>query len=288
MHADLGRETSACIIAFDQIMREERVLRKASMRRALEGVHIIDALSGEASLSIEVLVHVRDGGRVGIDPGMPGMQRREARAVRARERDAHARLDDAVPRDDATTGRIVHRAIQWMRERTDQRRRRLRWQQRIGIECDDEAHLTDGRDVADDRRERFLRAAAQEAVELRELPALALPSHPHALLRIPAAGAMEQIERVLLLRCIPRIERAHPLLRRREDRGVGLGDFRARIGEVTEHREVQVRFAIGEVLRFEIAERFVHTVDAREERGDDDRRAEFRWHTLRWQVELGQ
>jgi hypothetical protein len=48
-------------------VRQDQVLRNASLERRGERVDIVQALSGENAFVEEVLIGVRYGGRVGID-----------------------------------------------------------------------------------------------------------------------------------------------------------------------------------------------------------------------------
>jgi hypothetical protein len=67
----------------------------------------------------------------------------------------------------------------------------------IGVERDHVANELEPAGVTDDGGERILGDAAEELVELRELAAFSLPPHPHLLLRIPQARAMEKEEHIL-------------------------------------------------------------------------------------------
>jgi hypothetical protein len=97
---DVGRQPGPRVVPLDQVVREQGVLGEAPVRRPLEGIDVVDPLPGEASLAVEVLVDVGHRRRVGVDSRMPGMDRREVRAVRARQRDADPRLEDPVAADD--------------------------------------------------------------------------------------------------------------------------------------------------------------------------------------------
>ncbi len=175
-----------------------------------------------------------------------------------------------------------------MRERADQIGRRVRRQHRVGVERDHVAHAPDHGEVALDDREGVSRATQHELVELGELAALALPAHPHALPRIPAAGAMEEIEGVVPAFRVPRVERPDALDRGVENRLIPLAVLGRGVGEVAQHREVEVRLPVGQELHLEVVERLPDRVHVREERGDDDRRAELRRNPVLVQVELGQ
>src|SRR5690606_37046323 len=56
--ADLGGESGAGIAPLDEVVRKEGVLREPPSRRLLERIDIIDPLSGEAPLTVQVLVDI--------------------------------------------------------------------------------------------------------------------------------------------------------------------------------------------------------------------------------------
>ena len=95
---DVGHERRARVEALEQIVRQQRVLRHASVERRGERVDVVQSLAGEDALVEEILVDVGDGGRVRIDAGVAGVRAREERSRRARHRHADARLQDAVAR----------------------------------------------------------------------------------------------------------------------------------------------------------------------------------------------
>ena len=94
--------------ALEEVVREKRVLRNAPCERTGERVDVVEALAGVAAFREEVLIGVRDGGRVRVDAGVAGVHPREDRPGRARHRDADARLEDRVALGDATRARVVH------------------------------------------------------------------------------------------------------------------------------------------------------------------------------------
>jgi hypothetical protein len=90
------------------------------VRRLLERVDIVDALSGEAAFAVQVLVHIRDCRGVRIYTRVAGVNRRKVRAMRTRQRNADARLNDSVSLCHSAEGIIVRRAIQRMRDRANE------------------------------------------------------------------------------------------------------------------------------------------------------------------------
>src|SRR5882724_13568073 len=113
-------------------------------------------------------------------------------------------------------------------------------QPRIGVERVDVADLLENAPVADHRLEGGVRRASKQSVELLDLPALPLPSHPYALARIPLSRPMEQIEAVLPAVPVTRVERLDPGDRRGQDLlvlgALGLGSVRV----VGEQREMKM------------------------------------------------
>ena len=81
---------------FEEIMREQSILGDAPADRRLEGIDVVEAFSGEDPCAEEVLVGVRDRGRVGVDAGVPCVHGGEERPGGALKIDAHPRLEDAV------------------------------------------------------------------------------------------------------------------------------------------------------------------------------------------------
>ena len=94
-----------------------------------------------------------------------------------------------------------------MRQSPDQRRRRVRREHGISVERDHVLHASQRVWVSHIDREgvggparvvdhgtRGPTVRTQQTIELGQLPALSLPPHPDALLRIPAPGAVQKVE----------------------------------------------------------------------------------------------
>ena len=194
--------------------------------------------------------------------------------MRARERNPDARLQDPVAAHDATEVGVVHGTVERVRQGSHEERRRVRRKDGVGVQGDHIAHAPHRLEVADHHAEPVAGAGQDEAVELGELAALPLPSHPDALVRVPAARAVEQVERVLAAAAVAGVEGADPVDRGGHDRLVAFAGLAGRVGEVAQHREMEVRLAVGQELHLEILERLVHGVHAPEQRRDDDRGAE--------------
>ena len=228
------------------------------MRGLLECIDIVDALSGEASLAIQILIDIGHRRRVGIDARVTRVNRCKERAMRARERDADTRLDDAVTLGYPPNFLVVMRAIQWVRNRPDQQLRRITRQHCIRIQRDYVPDELEPACIADDRAEGILRIAPQEFVELGELAAFSLPTHPHLLFWIPETRAVKEKKHILRGISVFRVQRFYSGRGSSEYLLIALAMLGWRIGEIAQDRELQVRIAIGEVLHLEMLERFIN------------------------------
>ena len=109
---------------------------------------------------------------------------------------ANARLQDAVALGHPPHSLIEFRPVERMRQRANQAACRLERQLRVGIQRDDISHRRQGRVIPVADHEARIRRAAEQAIELRQLASLALPSHPSAFAWIPAPLAMEVVETI--------------------------------------------------------------------------------------------
>ncbi len=255
--------------AFQEIMAEHRVVRKPALDRLGEGVDIVDPLADERALAEEVLVHVRDRPGVRIDTRLTRKQARIPRSVGTGQGNAHSRLQQAVPAPDDAR-RMVGRSIQRMRQGSDQLVGAVHGQLGVGVQRD---HMLDARqhaEISDDLAEALDRIAgfvlaAQGAIEIRELSALALVAHPHAFARIPAPRPVEQEEDACSVA-------GGMLLVEGFDRGARVRDqcripghvLGRGVGKVGDQCEIDVGLAIGDVAHLKAIGQSVDRVCARE------------------------
>ena len=282
-HLDVRDQRGARERALDQIVAEQRVLGEATRRGLLERRDVVDPLAGVGAFGEQVLIDVGHRGRVRVHPRMAGEDRRVARAVRAGERHAHARLHDAVAARHPAGGLVEPRAVEGMRHRPDQRNGRVARQHGVGVESDDEANGVQPAELALRDREGLAAAAEHPGVEVGELAALALPAHPAVVDRVEPAWAHEEVEgrrrRVAL--AVRGVERLHALDSRRDDLGVAGHRLLIGVEEVAEQGEPDLRIGVREILRLEMLERFAHGIDAAEQDRHDDRGAMRRRHLAR-------
>ena len=55
---DITGKPGAGIVAFEQIVREQHVLRKAAFRDTLEDLDIVDPFAGVTALAVEILIYI--------------------------------------------------------------------------------------------------------------------------------------------------------------------------------------------------------------------------------------
>ena len=67
----VGDERRARVQAFEQVVRQQRVLGHAALERGHERIDVVEALAGEDAFAEHVLIHVRHRGGVRIDTGWP-------------------------------------------------------------------------------------------------------------------------------------------------------------------------------------------------------------------------
>ena len=189
----VGGQSSASEHALEEVMAEERILRHPALQGGLVGVEVVDPLPRVGPFAEQVLIHVGDGGRVGVHPSGPGDDALVDRAGRPRRQGrCQPGLEDRVPFDDAAHPRVepgpVQRVRQGAHEATDGPQRKPR----VGVQCDDEAHILRYRLwLPVDSNERRVLGATQESVEFVELPALPLPADPLPFPGVPEAPTVQ-------------------------------------------------------------------------------------------------
>ncbi len=213
---DVGHQAGTRQEPFEQVVAEQRALRHLAGQGGREGVDVVDALAGERPLPEQVLVDVGDRRRVGIDARRAREDTLEERPlVAGRQRRRDPRLQDAVALDHAAAALVEARPVERVRERADQPAGDLAGQPGVGIQGEHEADgagLEGGlavrrmvgamlamaamvarfamAAVAGREQEGGVAGALQQAVQLLELAALALPAEPASFARAPDAPAV--------------------------------------------------------------------------------------------------
>ena len=139
-HKNVAEQRGSREATFDQIVAEHAFGLQSACQRALEGVHVVDALADEGPFVEEVLVYIGHGARIRVDTCIRTVKPRIGRTCLRWQRDAHARLHDAVTRHHHALRLVEYRAVQGVIHGTDQQVRRVARQMRVGIQRDDVAH----------------------------------------------------------------------------------------------------------------------------------------------------
>ena len=282
-HLHVADQAAARVAAFQQVVAEDAVLRQAIAQHVFEGVDVVDPLADERAFAEQVLVDVGHGAGVGVDAEITAEQACVARAVGAGQAQSDARLQDAVAADHPRRlGRAAQaRAVQRVRHGGHELAGHVARQQRVGVQRDDVAHLAQRGGVADDQREAFAGAGAgapaQQCIQVGELAAFALATHPDALGRVPQARAVEQEEAVAVARgVVLAVQRLDPRCRQAQQRLVFGGRGARRIVEVGQQAEVQVGVAVGQETHFQLLCQVLDPLLAAQQRRHDDQGA-FVW-----------
>ena len=265
----------------------------APIERLLEGIDVVDPLADKRAFAKHVLVDIRDGARVRVDARLPPVQPCIARAVRPRQTDRHARLQDAVALDDTPLRRVVARAIQRVRHGADELPRRIARQLRIGVQGDDVLHAGQDRGVTDDERKTLPRIiaciAAQQRIQVSQFAALAFITHPDAFLRVPSPRAVEQVEMIAPARFIAvfPVQLVYARARQLHQRCV-LGErLQVRVAQIGHQAEVQAVIPIRQKADFQRLDQILDARCTGKHGRNHHQRARLRWDSCR-EVHSGQ
>ena len=256
---DVADQCGPRVQALEEIVRQQRVLGHAIFQSRRKGIDVVESLAREDALVEEVLIDVRNGGRVRIDPGMAGVRPGEERAGRARHGHADSRLQDPVSRRDSLQAAVEPGLVQRMRDDANQPLRGIARETRVRIEGDAIADERQHVEVADLRGEARIRRTAQQAVEFFDLAPLPLPADPRPFLDVPLPIAMEQEEAVLVLAAGPGVELVDTSTRAVEQRRVirSVGVFLVR--EIAQNSEVDTGVEVTQREDLHVLDQRVHS-----------------------------
>ena len=278
----VAQQAGARMQALEEVVTEQGVVGHDVVQGALEGGDVVDALADERPAPEQILVDVGDRARVRIEAGGGREQGREARAAGAQRADLDARLQDRVALDDPVRGRIELGAVERVGERPGQLLRRVARQIGVGVEHDDETDRGEKLAVADVQLELPTghvglpalgsRGAQDEPVELDQLAAFALPSHPAPFARIPASPSMQQLERASAVGAVSPVERGDAVDGAADQLVIRRQVLTIRVDQIGHQRELQLGIAVGEVADLQSFEQGIDLVDIREQRRNRDQR----------------
>src|SRR5579863_4561175 len=130
-------------------MAEQGVAREPPIENPLYNLDLIDSLAGVDSFPVEVLICIGNCPGVNIEASLTGVDGCKSRARSTLYAYPHARLKDAVSRDDDVLLGIYDCRIQRMSQGSDHPLRRPAWELGIGIESDYEANAREYAKIAD-------------------------------------------------------------------------------------------------------------------------------------------
>jgi hypothetical protein len=240
--------------AFEEVVAEQRVLRHTAAQGAVERGGFVDALADVDAVAEEVLVDVRDAARVKVEAGVARENPRQRRGARAARLHLDARLEHGVSGRDASAPLVELGMVQWVRQRRRQPSSGVARDLGVGVERDHEAHVRERDGIADVHGKAGAAVAGEQAIELRELAALALPPHPAAFRRVPAPAAVKEMEGAAATLPVLEVERGDAGARAREEIAVlghGLGGC---VGEVRQEGEHDVRVRAREPVDLDAGE----------------------------------
>jgi len=142
----------------------------------------------------------------------------------------------------------------WCREDPDEPLEGPAWQAGVGVEGHHEADPAQALVLASVQRERRRGIAPQQAVEVFELPALALPGHPAPLRGVVKPRAVEHVEGARVFACIAPIESRHAADQRIDDDVVPGHVLSGCIMKVREEDELDFSFGVAQVVSSELLE----------------------------------
>ncbi len=176
-------------------MAEDGILGHSPGHAALEGIHIVDALSYIDAFAEKILVHIGLRARVQIHTRISCKQPRKEGAVGADGANLHSWLEYGIAADDSVALCIELGLVQGMVQRTDELHRSVPGERGILIQRNYVSDSGEHRQFSLLRYIARWRGASKEAIEIHEFATFALPAHPTLLAAIPPALTMEQVER---------------------------------------------------------------------------------------------
>ena len=262
-------------------MAEDEVLRQAAAQRLFKSVHVVEALADEGAFVEQVLVDIGHGLGVRVYAGLAAEDLDEKSGVVAGIAEVHPGLQDAVAGDHAALFFVVDRLVERVGHYPRQLPRRVPGHAGIGVERYHVLYVLQALHVSGDKAEAVQPPAPQQRVKVRQLAALALVAHPHLFPRVPAAGAVEEIENIILMRAVFQVEALHALPGLRQQRGVAGQGLGRRVAEVGQQRELHVGVDIGQVADLYALQQGLHAPGPGEHGGDHRQRMGVRGDAFR-------
>src|SRR4029453_101627 len=247
---NVRRPPHAAMASFQQIMAQEVRYWKSFGQEPVKRVQFVNPFAVITAFADQILVNIRNGVRVRIDPARISKDALEPRGPRARQRGADAWLNDRVTANYAAAIRRKSRLIQRMRQGFDHCPGGIAQELGIGIQRDDKSNALELRAIthAEESFQLGRGFADEESVELLELAALAFPADPALLALTPRATAMKKKE---VLCSVPAIQFPDPARHEVDRLCVLRHAFPRRVSKIGQEREAQIGIRVSEVTNFE-------------------------------------
>ena len=189
---DIRGEPGARERSLEQVVAQQRRVGRAARESRLEGVDIVDAFAGVGALAEHVLIDVGNRRGIGVDSAGARKNSLKQRAFAARgKRWRHPRLQDGVSLNDHSAIGVQTRPIERMRHLPYQSLNRLARQSRVRIKSDDISNVFRRPRRSVCARERGVRRASKQPVQLVKLTPFAFPPDPARFGFAPYAPAVQ-------------------------------------------------------------------------------------------------
>ena len=271
-HLHIREQPNAGIEALDQVVTKQRVFGETPAEGSPQRHRVVDAFARVKSLAEQI--HVRIGNRrgVGINADIASEGPGEATRRGAGQVNADPWLQNAVAPHHQARLRIKLGLVERVGQGADQGVPDITRQLGVGVEGDHIAHPLQHAHVAHHRRVGGRVVAAQQGVELIQLPALALPAHPAPLPLVPDPAAVQQQE---ALGAVAFGKLPHPLGGGLKQRGVLRHMLFRCVGEISQQGEVQVLILIRQRNHLQPIQEPTDAVWGQQQGGDDHDRGQF-------------
>ena len=181
------------VAALQQVVRQDRVVRKAAVQAGVEGVHREHPFAGVGALVKEVMVHVAGGGAVGVNTPQSSKNFGKEGLVRRLQLHRHPRLEQGVAGGDDPPPGVDHRLVQGMEHGPGQLPGGAHVQAGVRVQGYDILYLPQPALFPHLHLQTGV-FPLQQADQLGERPPLSLPAHVALVPPAESRGAEEQIE----------------------------------------------------------------------------------------------
>ena len=262
--------------ALQQIVAQHGTLRQPTIEHGMHCLDIEQPLAAEVARAKHVLINIGDAAAVGVDATLPAKKPVIQRVLRwAGQGCDHPGLQDAIATDDPAQGAIDLRCVQRVRCNGHQFAQGAGRQARVAVQRDDIANAV----CQPQRRSQWQKAVhvagRQQAQQLLQLAAFALPAEPALLGFTPVARPVnEQKTRWAARWCrIACIQCRQPGQCFLQQTGVASLYGAGRIDPVGQQGKLGLVFAVGQPVKFKLLDQRLGGRCRGQQRWNDDQNA---------------